>query len=166
MSARKSPRELADHSELRDLVERFLSVIDRKSWRAAQTLFVRGAIDADVSGLGGRRVACHTAAQLVARLSRQLHVRKTSHHMTSAYEITIRDDLALLKVRGSAWHQLRRDTGLRLWETWGVYHFTCARTTLGWRFTAFRYVPTYSRGDDEVPGHSEVQGRAGFEQRS
>ena len=144
-----------EQRRVRELIERFFFLTDRKAWHSAESLFVHGEIEADPGSLVSGASTCRTGAQLVAVLAQQLRARTTTRHAGNVYEISMAGDLAVARVRGSAWHQTRVVAGASgLWESWGIYHFTCRRSPRGWRLASFRYVPRYTRGDEAARLHA------------
>lgn len=155
MTATDALRLLVDEREVRLLADQLFALTDRKEWAAAQALFTDGEIDVDMSSLAGGGPLRMTAAQLFAGFAAGLHAGKASHHMATNYRITVDGDRAELWAHGYAWNHL---PGVRggddLWETWGDYRLTCARTAAGWRLDGFHYFAKLNRGNESVRTHT------------
>ena len=155
MTAADPLRLLLDEREIRRLADELFILTDRKEWAAARALFVDGEIAVDMSSLAGGGPLRMTAEQLFAGFAAGLHAGKASHHMATNYRITLDGDGGELWAHGYAWNHLPgiRD-GEDVWETWGTYRLTCARTSAGWRLTGFQYVAKRNRGNDAVRTHT------------
>lgn len=155
MSDSDPVRLLLDERDIRYLADQLFILTDRKAWDAAQKLFADGEIEVDMSSLVGGGPVRMTAAELFAGFAQGLHAEKASHHMTTNYDIVLDGDRATLVAHGYAWnHVSGLAGGSDLWETWGDYRLTCARTATGWRFTGFKYVAKYNRGNESVRTHT------------
>ena len=148
-------RLLRDERDVRHLADQLFILTDRKAWSEAQTLFVDGEIDVDMTSLTGGGPVRMTAAQLFAGFAQGLHAGKASHHMTTNYDIALDGDRATLWAHGYAWNRLPGfPGGSDVWETWGHYRLPCARTAAGWWLTGFQYVARYNRGNEAVRTHT------------
>jgi hypothetical protein len=154
-------RLLFDERDLRSLIDQLFILTDRKAWDAARALFVDGEIEVDMSSLVGGGPVRMTAAQLFAGFAQGLHAKKASHHMTTNYEIAITGDSATADAHGYAWNHLPGMTGgSDLWETWGMYRFTCKLTPAGWRLADLQYRALYNRGNESVRTHTATDSAA------
>jgi len=145
-------RLLLDEREIRFIADELFILTDRKEWALARALFVDGTIEVDMSSLVGGRPVRVTAAQLFAGFAAGLHPQKQSHHMATNYRIRIEGERATLWAHGYSWNRLVGRS--ELWETWGNYELGFAKTPMGWRLNAFRYIAKYNRGDDSIRTHT------------
>lgn len=73
--------------------------------------------------------------------------------MRSNHEITLDGDSATVVSKGYAFNLLDQPLGDPVWEVWGWYTHTLARTGDGWRCTGMSFVVTHARGNDAVRTH-------------
>lgn len=140
---------LADEMEIRRVVDAIDTTVDAKDWVACRAYFL-DTIDVDFSSLVGGSPARIAADDLVGGWRRNLYADKKSHHMRSNHRVTLDGDQVDVWSKGYAFNMLPSPTGSDLWEVWGDYRHTLARTAEGWKVSGMSLFVTYARGNERA----------------
>ena len=144
-----SSQRLADEMEIRRVVDEIDNAVDAKDWRTCRSYFL-DEIDADFTSLAGGAPGRMKADDLVGGWQRNLYADKRSHHMRSNHRITVKGDSAEVFSKGYAFNLLASRTGSDLWEVWGNYRHTLARTAGGWKVSGMTLAVTHARGNERA----------------
>ncbi len=123
--------------------------VDAKDWELCRRYFT-DEIYADFTSLAGGEPGRIPADAFVDGWRTNLYADKLSHHMRTNHRITIEGDQAEAFSKGEALNILARGLGDHLWQVWGDYTHTLARTPEGWRCSGMTFVVTYARGNETV----------------
>jgi ketosteroid isomerase-like protein len=138
-------QRLADEIAAARVATEIEIAIDRKDWAKARSFFA-DQVRIDFTSLVGGEPATVPADGLIAGWSGNLKGNKESLHIRGDALVTIKGDTALVNSNGYAWNRMLGGTDGDLWEVWGTYTHTLARTATGWKVTGFTFVKTHERG--------------------
>ncbi|MEM7529661.1 MAG: nuclear transport factor 2 family protein [Pseudomonadota bacterium] len=137
------------------------AAVDAKEWPVARTFFA-DTIDVDFSALIGGAPATIPADALIDAWSANLTAEKTSFHLRGNHRMTFDGaDAAMMHSHGYAWNRMEAGAdpangGDAMWEVWGTYTHSFARTEDGWTVISMTFVPTAERGNPwvrDTPGN-------------
>ena len=134
---------------VQDVVDGIDAAVDAKDWAACRRLFT-DVIDVDFSSLAGGTPARMAADDLVGAWQANLFAAKRTMHLRGNHQFQIDGDTATVVSKAYAINVLPRDHGSDLWEVWGTYTHTLARTEAGWRCTGMALSVTHARGNETV----------------
>lgn len=123
--------------------------MDAKDWTRCRRYFA-GSIDVDFSSLAGGSPATMPADDLLASWSANLFADTRTLHMRSNHQVDLAGDTATVISMGYALNALSRERGSDVWEVWGTYAHTLARTHGGWQRTEMTLAVTCARGNETV----------------
>jgi hypothetical protein len=140
---------LADELEIRQIVDEVDNWVDAKDWEVCRRCFL-DEVEVDFSSLVGGAPVRLKADELISGWKRILFRDKKSLHMRSNHRITIDGDHAEVYSKGYAFNLMSSRSGSDLWEVWGDYRHTLARTADGWKVSGMAFTLTYARGNEKV----------------
>jgi hypothetical protein len=141
-------QRLLDESEIRRLAAALDDAVDRKDWTQAR-LYFADEVDVDFSSLGGAPGRVR-ASEMVDNWQKTLTADKPSFHLRGGDIVSLNGDAATLSSHGYVWNRITSRKTNDLWEVWGVWEYSFARTPQGWRISGLKFVKTYERGDPEI----------------
>lgn len=122
--------------------------VDGQDWARARSYFA-DQVTADFSSLTGNPAATIPADDLIAGWAANLKGSKTSLHLRTNHDVVIEGDRATVDSHGYAWNRMEGN-GDPLWEVWGTYRHSLARTQDGWKVDGFTFRATHERGNPWV----------------
>lgn len=140
-----TPANLADIQDIVRVADAVDAAVDAKDWAAARALFA-DTVATDFTSLGGGAPATIPAQALIDAWRANLAPSKTSFHARTNHRVRIEGDRATLVSHGYAWNRLEGN-GDPLWEVWGVYTHSLARTAGGWRVDGMALEVSHERGN-------------------
>ena len=142
-------------SELIRLTDALDAAVDGKDWSLARSLF-DDTVTVDFTSLTGNPPATIPSDGLIAAWSSNLTAEKTSFHLRGNHRVVFEGgDRATVFSHGYAWNRMERGAltengGDPLWEVWGDYVHTYAKTSAGWKITGMTFNATAERGNSFV----------------
>ena len=122
--------------------------VDQKEWDTVRGLFL-DEIDVDLTSLGGAP-APMAADTLVDGWRSNLFEGKPSFHMRGGAVVTVEGDTAHVVATEYVLNTLPQRSEAAMWEVWGRYDYTFAKTEAGWRIAGLTFGAFHSRGDQSI----------------
>jgi len=132
--------ELADRLAISDVLVRYGTAMDTRSWSLLDECFTPDAVlDYDTSGV------FHGVAEFVEHADAGLRRIKSTQHYVVNHVVTLDGDHATATSYALAQHVHTAGDGL--FSLGGVYHDDLVRTASGWRIERRRFVSSWSSGE-------------------
>ncbi|MEL6101997.1 MAG: nuclear transport factor 2 family protein [Pseudomonadota bacterium] len=144
-----------DIAEMTRIADDIDAAVDAKEWACARAPCT-DEVSVDFSSLVGGEAVTIPADALIEGWSGNLTDEKTSFHLRGNHRVTFEGaDTAVMHSHGYAWNRMERGAapengGDPMWEVWGTYKQSFARTDAGWRVTGMTFDRTAERGNPFV----------------
>ncbi len=139
-------QELADRSEIAEVIYRYSTGVDGKDWELFRTCFT-DPVNADFTSIGAPAPRTFPLDTWVRVVQKTVSPFKVTQHYNSNVTIQVDGDHASAIVYLKARH-LRADDpeGKKFWDVGGYYTDRLVRTPLGWRIASVKFTQTWSEG--------------------
>ncbi len=139
-------QELADRSEIAEVIYRYSTGVDGKDWELFRTCFT-DPVNADFTSIGAPAPRTFPLDTWVRVVQKTVSPFKVTQHYNSNVTIQVDGDHASAIVYLKARH-LRADDpeGKKFWDVVGYYTDRLVRTPLGWRIASVKFTQTWSEG--------------------
>ncbi len=144
-----SPREISDHIEIAQVVQRYGLALDEKEYELLDSVFTPGA---DLRYQLGDRTNTGTYPDWVKRFRDFLAPFYWTQHLFSQPVIDLEGDTARSTCRLVARHlQLTLDGDRNVWTVYGHYRDVLTRGEAGWRIRERRFQGLHTEGQVLAP---------------
>ncbi len=146
---------IVDQAEMIRIADAIDAGVDAKDWALTRAMFT-DEITVDFTSLVGGEPTTIPADALIAGWSGNLTAEKESFHLRGNHRVTFTGpDSAVMLSHGYAWNRMERGAlpengGDPLWEVWGTYEHSFARTDDGWKVDGMTFTATAERGSEFV----------------
>jgi hypothetical protein len=143
---RSQVENLADRSELIELLYRLGATLDEKRLDDLRTIYIAQAVFefSDNPERGDLQSAIDNAGKMGRCFAR-------THHVMTNPIVDLNGDNATLRANLVATHVYREDKPGEHYDVGMVYHFRAIRTVHGWRFSHVKLERIWSNGDWDAP---------------
>ena len=153
LSSPITPENASTVAELIRIVDAIDRAVDAKDWAVARSYFA-DELTVDFQSLSGQPAARVAADGLVSAWATNLTAAKTSLHMRSNHQVFLAEGQASVVSAGYAFNRME-GAGDPLWEVWGTYEHSLAKTEAGWKVDGMKLTVAHQRGNmwvrDTVP---------------